>query len=58
MAVSIMKGSSKFPSLLGIQSCSIYYWVFELGTFLMAWYFYKRNMHLLRVWTSPNITLG
>ena len=54
----MLRGSKKFPSILGIDSCSILYWAIQVAMFVLALFFYRRNMHIMRVWTAPAITLG
>lgn len=56
--LSLMRGSNKFPSILGINSCSIIYWVLQLAMFGLAFYFYRSNMHLFRVWNAPTLLKG
>jgi hypothetical protein len=58
LALSIIRGSQSLPSLVGIPMCSFLYWVVEGGMVLLALFFYRKNMHFVRVWTAPELTLG
>jgi uncharacterized membrane protein YfcA len=58
VTLSLLKGSEKFPSIFGIDNCSLPFWLIEIGIFFMAWYFYKSNRHFSKVWHAPEITLG
>jgi hypothetical protein len=58
IAFVLIRGSEKFPSLIGITSCSMAYWIVEAGIFAMAIWFYQFNKSSLNYWTAPTITLG
>ena len=56
--LSLARGSERFPSILGVESCSIIYWGITISMFGLAVYFFRTNMHMVRVWTAPDLTLG
>lgn len=56
--LALMRGSERFPSLLGLSGCSFGYWMLEIAIFAMAFWFYKFNKKSLDEWTAPTITLG
>ena len=58
VCLALLRGSEKFPSVLGVTSCSLGYWVLEVLIFLMAFWFYRFNKSSLELWTAPKITLG
>ena len=58
VCLAVLRGSEKFPSVLGVTSCSLGYWVLEVLIFLMAFWFYRFNKSSLELWTAPKITLG
>jgi uncharacterized membrane protein YfcA len=56
--LSLLRGSEKLPSLIGITKCSPLYWLLEVGIFAMALWFYRHNKASLDFWTSSSLTLG
>lgn len=58
VVLALMRGSERFPSIFGLTSCSLGYWILEIGIFVMAFWFYKFNKQSLDEWTAPTITLG
>lgn len=48
--LSFIRGSSKFPSIIGLSPCSFGYWtVFVLSFLTMIAYAY-RNIQILKTW--------
>lgn len=58
MVLALLRGSEKFPSILGTQSCGFIYWILELSMFAMAYSFWINNKKNLESWTAPTVTLG
>ena len=58
LVLALVRGSQKLPSLVGISNCSFLFWVIEASRVLLALFFYRKNMHFVRVWTAPELTLG
>jgi hypothetical protein len=58
VGLSLLRGSEKVPSLIGVSNCSSMYWVLELCIFALAVWFYRYNKESLDFWTAPTITLG
>ena len=58
VCLALMRGSERFPSVIGVTGCSLGYWGLEVAIFAMAFWFYKYNKQSLDEWTAPTITLG
>jgi hypothetical protein len=49
-AISLVKGTEKLDSLIGIERCSGFYWTLYLGMFFSIAYFAKHNLSVLKSW--------
>lgn len=51
--LAFVRGSEKFPSILGVEPCSTAFWVLYLASFLFIALYAKRNIDILRTWCAP-----
>jgi hypothetical protein len=52
--LSFIRGSSKFPSIIGLAPCSVAYWFFFLFSFMVTIAYAYRNILILKSWYSED----
>lgn len=50
LLLSIIRGSEKFPSILGVQPCSSIFWALQIGSFFLVGLYGWRNLQILKGW--------
>ena len=53
MVLQILRGSEKFPSIIGVEPCSFSFWLFYFASFLLVAAFSYSNMRTLKIWMAP-----
>ena len=54
ITLSFLRGSSKFPSIIGLAPCSFLYWLLFVISFLITIVYAYRNMQILKTWYTSN----
>jgi hypothetical protein len=52
-ALLALRGTEKMPSLLGIERCSLMYWVMLLISLCVMGFFAYKNLNILKGWMKP-----
>jgi hypothetical protein len=47
---AFIRGSSKFPSIIGLVPCSGFYWITFIFSFIFILVYAYRNMHIFKIW--------
>ena len=50
MFLMFIKGTQKFPSIIGISPCSLMYWFIQFISIGIVILFAQKNLHTLKVW--------
>ena len=50
MLLSMLRGSEKFPSIVGIEPCSLAFWALQFFSFCLVGLYAWRNIQILKGW--------
>ena len=53
LILQMIRGSEKFPSIIGVPPCSFLFWIIYLSAFLIVAAFSYFNLQTLKVWMVP-----
>jgi hypothetical protein len=54
--LSFVRGSSKFPSIVGFTPCSQLYWITFVSSFIIILCYAYRNMQIFKIWSTSEQT--
>jgi hypothetical protein len=50
IVLAFVRGSSKFPSVVGLTPCSALYWITFILSFILILTYAYRNMNIFKFW--------